>query len=33
MVVIRVPKIFLFDFDLPKKEFGKNLKHKIEFIM
>ena len=32
MIVIREPKTFYFDFDLPK-DVDKNLKHEIEFIL
>ena len=32
MVVIREPKTFCFDFDLPKYV-NKNLKHETEFII
>ena len=32
MVVIREPKTFYFDFDLPKNV-DENLKHEIEFII
>ena len=32
MIVIRDPKTFCFNFDLPK-DVDENLKHKIEFII
>ena len=32
MIVITKPKLFYFDFDLPKNV-GKNLKHEIELII